>query len=266
MEISNSNTQRRKSNRVGFTLIELLVVIAIIAILAAMLLPALSKAKLRAKNIQCVSNLKQMSLAAFLYAGDNNDQGPPQGSPTWIDALVTYQGNVEAVRLCPLTSSNNPPSTTPNPSPNLAYGTSERPWFNKGKWGSYVLNGYFHSDKPTVANVPADAALYWSKLTSASHPSESPMMMDGLYFATWFRAAPLPASAAADMFNGGPSPLARMGVRHGLASMADAPRSVAAGATTLPGALNMALLDGHVESPKMKNLNNFYWNATYVRP
>ncbi len=70
----------KKSIRSGFTLIELLVVIAIIAILAALLLPALSKAKERGKRARCLSNLKQVAIAATIYAADNQDKVPPAGS------------------------------------------------------------------------------------------------------------------------------------------------------------------------------------------
>src|SRR5260370_42010104 len=74
--------------RHGFTLIELLVVIAIIAILAALLLPVLSKAKDKARTIGCLSNLKQLDVCWHLYAVDNRDIVPPN------DSIMSMGGGV----------------------------------------------------------------------------------------------------------------------------------------------------------------------------
>jgi prepilin-type N-terminal cleavage/methylation domain-containing protein len=93
----------------AFTLIELLVVIAIIAILAAMLLPALSNAKNKARKTQCMNNLKQLTIAMLAYAYDNNDKFPDGSGAFWTwdlprtasDGMLAANRNFQKSCYCP---------------------------------------------------------------------------------------------------------------------------------------------------------------------
>lgn len=152
MTITESQPSDKRENefraRAAFTLIELLVVIAIIGILAAMLLPALAKAKETAKRIACLNSLTQLSVAARIYVDDNQGAYPPRFDnrtvfSRWPDKFYDNYGKNLKVLLCP--SETTIPDTAHD---DLALAdTNSRSYFING-W-----NDYFRDRDP--ANDPS---------------------------------------------------------------------------------------------------------------
>lgn len=120
----------------AFTLIELLVVIAIIAILAAMLLPALARAKESGKRISCLNNLAQLSLAAHMYVNDNQGYYPPRSNTDrWPDKLSDDYGRNIKLLLCPSETTNTPATAASTGTTNIA-DSAPRSYFING-WNDY---------------------------------------------------------------------------------------------------------------------------------
>ena len=270
MNISFHSANRR--TQTAFTLIELLVVIAIIAILAGLLLPALASAKVRAQNIKCVSNLRQLNLAYTMYVGDTGtDRSPLQAwndpgytNAVWIKALIAYQASCDAVRLCPSAMDTNKPV---NSNGQNSYGTVERAWQGWNTSGSYAFNSALYGD-PNY-----NWAACFQKVSNVQHPTATPAFMDATWVDGWIMSPPLPIVRAADLYNGQTAAfnanawgLGIFGIaRHGSQGPATAPRSVPVG-SALPGSFNSAMVDGHVEALKLKDANKYYWCNNYVVP
>jgi len=247
------------SKQRGFTLIELLVVIAIIALLVAILMPALQRVKKQARAVACQSNLHQWSLFFSMYTNENNGYFPSKkyinfagGGGVWLDVLREYYHSQPIVRCCPTATK---PMTQGGQQPFAAWGVLGKNWTGggggsdpiaEGEFGSYGISYWILNPPLDWPNQTMPPEKYWRSI-NVKGTNNIPLIADCWYVGADPKPIDEPPAYDTDL---GHSWGSRNSMNRFCVNRHD-------------GAINSAFVDFSVRKVGLKELWTLHWHKNY---